>query len=272
MLCFYIFFDVLVVMESKFDKFNGEPLVTNTASAEEIDHFARLAAEWWDIEGGFKSLHEITPLRMTYVRDQICHHFDRDSENLRPFEKLSILDVGCGGGLICEPLVRLGANVTGIDAVFDNIEVAKRHASDMKLNINYQNILPEELILQSRKYDILINMEVIEHVSNADAFVMACSGLLNPGGLMVCSTLNRTIKSLALAKIMAEYILLWVPAGTHDWRKFVKPSEFCKYLRGGNLDVIDLCGMGFNPTKNCWNFKDNLDVNYFISAVKTKLP
>ena len=250
------------------NKLNGEEAVSSTALAEELNHFSRLATEWWDPDGVFKSLHEINPLRMTYIRDQICRHFDRDNSNLRSLNRLSVLDVGCGGGLICEPLARLGANVTGIDAVGENIELAKCHAFQMGLNISYQNMLPEELIGRKKQYDILINMEVIEHVADAKAFIITCSELLKPGGLMVCATLNRTIKSFALAKIMAEYVLSWVPSGTHDWRKFVKPSELCKYLRVCGLVVNDLTGLWFDPFRVCWNFSQNLDVNYFISAEK----
>jgi 2-polyprenyl-6-hydroxyphenyl methylase / 3-demethylubiquinone-9 3-methyltransferase len=243
-------------------------LTSGTASADEVGHFAQLAAEWWDQAGDFQSLHQINPLRMTYVRDQICSYFDRDARNVKSLDGLSVLDVGCGGGLICEPLARLGAEVTGIDATAESIEVAKVHANQMGLSINYQNILPEELAKEDRTFDVLINMEVIEHVADVEAFVAACACLLKPGGLMVGSTLNRTIKSLALAKIAAEYILRWVPAGTHDWQKFVKPSEFSRSLRGCGLVVTDFTGMHLGATTGSWDFSKNLDVNYFITAMK----
>jgi 2-polyprenyl-6-hydroxyphenyl methylase/3-demethylubiquinone-9 3-methyltransferase len=240
----------------------------SSASQEEVDHFSGLAAEWWNPVGDFESLHHINPLRMTYVRDQICHHFNRDIDNIKSLTGLSVLDVGCGGGLICEPLVRLGAAVTGIDAAPESIEAAKNHASHVGLNIDYQNTLPEEIIGQDRQFDVLINMEVIEHVSDVDLFIGACEGLLKPGGIMVGATISRTIKSLVLAKIAAEYILRWVPAGTHDWQKFLKPSEFSRYLRSYGLIVSDLSGMRLNLTNGHWCFSENLDVNYFISAKK----
>ncbi len=240
----------------------------STASPEEIEHFTGLANEWWDPDGDFKSLHQINPLRMTYVRDQLCRHFKRDSGHIRSLEGLSVIDIGCGGGLICEPLARLGADVTGIDATMESIKVAQHHADQMGLKIKYQNKLPEELLDEGASYDVLINMEVIEHVADVEAFMTASSALLKPGGIMVGATLNRTLKSLALAKVAAEYILRWVPAGTHDWRKFVKPSEFGRYIRGCGLQLTDLTGMRLDPIDGTWNFSKNLDVNYFISAQK----
>ncbi len=242
--------------------------ISGTASPDEVEHFRRLAQEWWDPDGDFKSLHQINPLRMTYVRNQICQHFGRDINNVRSLEGLSVIDIGCGGGLICEPLARLGAEVTGIDATPESIEIAHLHAEQMGLDINYQYKLPEELVSEGRTYDVLINMEVIEHVADGTAFMAACSALLKPGGLMVGSTLNRTVKSLALAKIAAEYILRWVPAGTHDWRKFVKPSEFGGYLRTSGLELTNLTGMQLDPFKGAWDFTKNIDVNYFLSAQK----
>lgn len=241
--------------------------IRSTAAAEEVEHFASLAHEWWDPDGEFSSLHQINPLRMKYVRDQLCKHFGRDSDNIRSLEGLSVIDIGCGGGLICEPLARLGAEVTGIDATPEGIKVAANHATQMGLNISYQNKLPEDLATEGKTYDILINMEVIEHVADIASFMTACAALLKPGGIMVGSTLNRTLKSLALAKVAAEYILRWVPPGTHDWRKFVKPSEFGRYARESGLELIDLTGLQFNLSGS-WSLSKNLDVNYFISACK----
>jgi len=240
---------------------------SGTASAKEVANFARLAQEWWDPKGDFKSLHQINPLRLAYIRDQLCSHFNRDSENLRSLEGLSVVDIGCGGGLICEPLTRLGAEVTGIDATPDSIEVAMTHAGQMELEITYQNILPEELVAAGKTFDVLINMEVIEHVADIDAFMSACAALLKPGGLMVGATLNRTVKSLALAKVAAEYIFGWVPPGTHDWRKFVKPSEFGHYVRASGLELTDLTGLQFDLARG-WSLSKNLEVNYFIAAAK----
>jgi 2-polyprenyl-6-hydroxyphenyl methylase/3-demethylubiquinone-9 3-methyltransferase len=241
-----------------------------TVVSDEVDHFASLAAEWWDPNGDFKSLHQVNPLRMTYIRDQICRHYGRETEDFESLSNLSILDVGCGGGLICEPLARLGADVTGIDAVDEGIEVAKSHAHMMSLNIKYQTLLPEELVAKGIMYDVLINMEVIEHVADAEAFMVACATLLKPGGLMLAATLNRTLKSLALAKIMAEYILRWVPMGTHDWQKFVRPSEFCYHIRNNGMDVLDITGMQLNLIGDGWDFSKDLDVNYLITAEKPK--
>ncbi|MBT3916375.1 MAG: bifunctional 2-polyprenyl-6-hydroxyphenol methylase/3-demethylubiquinol 3-O-methyltransferase UbiG [Rhodospirillaceae bacterium] len=240
---------------------------SGTASPEEVANFTRLAEEWWNPAGDFKSLHQINPLRMTYIRDQLCSHFTRDPENVRSLEGLSIVDIGCGGGLICEPLTRLGAAVTGIDATPDSIKIAAAHARQMGLDIIYQNILPEELVAAGVTFDVLINMEVIEHVADVDAFMTACAALLKPGGLMVGATLNRTVKSLALAKVAAEYVFGWVPAGTHDWRKFVKPSEFGHYVRANGLELTDLTGLQFNFAGG-WSLSKNLDVNYFIAAAK----
>jgi 2-polyprenyl-6-hydroxyphenyl methylase/3-demethylubiquinone-9 3-methyltransferase len=241
-----------------------------TVLADEIEHFAGLAAEWWDPSGNFKSLHQISPLRMTYIRDQICSHYGRETGDINSLSNLSILDVGCGGGLICEPLARLGANVTGIDAVDESIEIAISHAHMMSLSIDYKTLLPEDLAEKGPVYDVLINMEVIEHVADIEIFMAACAKLLKPGGLILGATLNRTLKSLVLAKIVAEYILRWIPTGTHDWRKFVRPSEFCYHMRNNGLDVLDITGMQFNLLDDDWNFSKDLNINYFITAEKSK--
>jgi 2-polyprenyl-6-hydroxyphenyl methylase/3-demethylubiquinone-9 3-methyltransferase len=241
-----------------------------TVLADEIEHFAGLAAEWWDPSGNFKSLHQISPLRMTYIRDQICSHYGRETGDINSLSDLSILDVGCGGGLICEPLARLGANVTGIDAVDESIEIAISHAHMMSLSIDYKTLLPENLAEKGQVYDVLINMEVIEHVSDIEIFMAACAKLLKPGGLILGATLNRTLKSLVLAKMVAEYVLRWVPTGTHDWRKFVRPSEFCYHMRNNGLDVLDITGMQFNLLDDDWNFSKDLNINYFITAEKSK--
>jgi len=256
-------YEVLMTLSTQNSELSG------TASAKEVANFTRLAQEWWDPKGDFKSLHQINPLRMTYIRDQLCTHFNRDSENVSSLEGLSVVDIGCGGGLICEPLARLGAEVTGIDAASKSIEVAATHSKQMGLEITYQNKLPEDLVAEGQTFDVLINMEVIEHVADIGAFMAACAALLKPGGLMVGATLNRTVKSLALAKLAAEYVLRWVPAGTHDWRKFVKPSEFAHYVRASGLELSDLTGLQFNLIGG-WSLSKNLDVNYFMSAAKPR--
>ncbi len=248
---------------SKQDKYEIGSIVSG-----EINHFTGLADEWWNPNGAFESLHQINPIRMTYIRDQICRHFRHDKKDIESLLGLSILDVGCGGGLICEPLARLGADVTGIDAVEESVEVAKRHANLVSLNIKYKKILPEELAAQGKMYDVLVNMEVIEHVADIGVFMSSCAKLLKPGGLMLGATLNRTLKSLALAKIVAEYVLKKVPKGTHDWRKFVRPSEFCYHMRNNGLNVLDITGMKLDFIEDSWILSKELDVNYFITAEK----
>jgi 2-polyprenyl-6-hydroxyphenyl methylase/3-demethylubiquinone-9 3-methyltransferase len=243
---------------------------SGTSVMAEIDHFAGLAVQWWNPSGEFSSLHKINPLRMQYIRDQICHHFDRSITDIKPVSNLSVLDVGCGGGLICEPMKRLGANVTGIDAVSASIEVAVSHAHLMALDIDYKVLLPEDLVAKGETYDVLITMEVIEHVADIEVFLDACAKLIKPGGLMLGSTINRSIKSLVFAKIGAEYILKWVPIGTHDWRKFVKPSEFCYHMRSNGLNVEDITGMKLNVIEDYWRFSQDLDINYLIAAKKQK--
>ena len=255
-----------IITENK----NHDIAGAGTVLLDEIEHFASLATVWWDPSGDFKSLHQINPIRMTYIRDQICSHYNRETGDINSLSNLSILDVGCGGGLICEPLARLGADVTGIDAVDESIEVAKSHAHMMSLSIEYKTLLPEDLVAKGQIYDVLINMEVIEHVADIEVFMAACAKLLKPGGLILCATLNRTLKSLVLAKIVAEYILRWVPAGTHDWRKFVKPSEFCYHMRNNGLDVLDITGMQLNLFDDDWDFSQDLSINYFIAAEKSK--
>ncbi len=239
-----------------------------TASAREIEHFADLAEAWWDPEGDFKALHRINPLRLTYIRDQICRHFERDTADLTSLSDLEIIDVGCGGGLLCEPMARLGANVTGLDATPGSIDIARHHAGQMGLDIDYQVGLPEEFAERGQKFDVVLNIEVIEHVNDIDTFMAACGALVRPGGLMLGATLNRTVKSLALAKIGAEYVLRLVPPGTHDWLKFVKPSEFTAHLRQAGLEVKDLTGLNFDPLSGDWLLGGDLDINYLICAAR----
>ncbi len=244
----------------------------NTADRDEVARFAALADSWWDSEGEFSSLHQINPPRLTFIRDQLCIHFGRDSLAARPLDGLSIVDVGCGGGLICEPLARMGATVTGIDAAEEGINVARHHARSQGLDIDYRSALPEDLAEDlaggGAVYDALINMEVIEHVTDAAAFMAACAGLVRSGGAMAASTLNRTLKSLALAKFGAEYVLRWVPPGTHDWRKFLRPSELAVHLRGNGFDIRKIEGIRYNPFTGEWSLAGDLDINYLMFAVK----
>lgn len=243
---------------------------SSTAEAGEIARFAALAEAWWDPDGKFKPLHKQNPARLTFIRNHVARHFDRDPLGGRAFEGLDILDIGCGGGLLCEPARRLGARVTGIDAAEESIRVAARHARETGLDIEYRATLPEELAAKGRQFDVLLNMEVVEHVANVDAFLEACCQLVKPGGVMVASTINRTLKSLVLAKVGAEYLLRWVPPGTHDWRKFVRPSELARGLRRNGVHIADLGGLTYSPLGDDWFLSRDLDVNYLAFAVKEK--
>ncbi len=241
---------------------------TGTASPDEVARFTALAENWWDTKGDFAPLHKLNPVRIAFIRDRVAAHFGRDPLDPTPLEGLRLLDIGCGGGLLTEPMARLGATVTGIDAGEENIAVARLHAAQSGLPIEYRCVLPERLMEEGRQFDVVLNMEVVEHVADLGLFLKACSDLLIPGGAMAASTINRTLKSLALAKIGAEYILRWVPAGTHDWKKFVKPSELASGLRPNGVGVTDLKGMAYTPIKDEWRLSRDLDVNYLAFAVK----
>lgn len=240
----------------------------STASPDEIARFTAMAEAWWDPTGNFAPLHQLNPLRLEFIRDRVCGQFGRDPLSDAPFQGLDVLDIGCGGGLLSEPMRRLGASVTGIDAGKENIEVARLHAEQSGLDIDYHHRLPEDLTSEKGRYDMVLNMEVVEHVADLDAFLAASAKLVRPGGVMALSTLNRTLKSLALAKIGAEYILRWLPAGTHDWRKFVRPSELAGGLRGHGIDITELEGMTFSPINAEWRLSRDLNVNYLAFGVK----
>jgi 2-polyprenyl-6-hydroxyphenyl methylase/3-demethylubiquinone-9 3-methyltransferase len=244
------------------------PRPIGTASADEIARFSAMADAWWDPNGKFRPLHRLNPVRIAYIRDRVTEHFGRDPHAPRPLEHLRLLDVGCGGGLLSEPMARLGGSVTGIDAGEKTIRVAEVHARRLDLDIDYRCALPEDLVLQGRSFDVVLNMEVVEHVADLDAFLEASARLLEPGGAMVVATLNRTLKSLALAKIGAEYVLRWLPVGTHDWRKFVRPSELTAGLGRHGVDVLDLKGIAFNPLTDRWSLTRDVDVNYMVFGAK----
>ena len=239
--------------------------MTTTINREEIQKFSDLADEWWDVNGKFKPLHMFNPIRIEYITEKIKQEFNLINRNNNFLKGLKILDIGCGGGLISEPLARLGGEVTGIDASEKNIKVAKLHSKKNNLNINYFNKSPEQLN-NSEKFDIILNLEVVEHVENVDLYIKSCSSLLKKNGIMFTATLNRTIVSYIKAIVGAEYILRWLPIGTHDWNKFIKPEELEKKLSSANFSTIDVKGLEFNPLFNKWKKSDNLSVNYIICS------
>ncbi len=239
-----------------------------TASAEELARFAAMAEAWWDPDGKFKPLHRLNPPRIDYIRLTAARHFGLDPHADQPLKGLSLLDVGCGGGLLSEPMRRLGAEVTGVDALERNIGIASVHAEEGGLDIDYRCMLPEVLAESGETFDIVLTMEIIEHVADLDAFAEACAKLAKPGGAWFLSTVNRTLKSLALAKVMAEYVLRWLPAGTHDWSKFVKPSELARALRNQGAEVKNLTGVTYNPLVDEWFTSRDLTVNYMAYATK----
>ena len=241
--------------------------MTSTINKEEIQKFSKLADEWWDVNGKFKPLHMFNPIRIEYITDRIKHHFKIQDDKPNLLQGLNILDIGCGGGLISEPMARLGAAVTGIDASAKNIKVAKIHAKKNKLNIDYINKSPEQLEYKE-KFDIILNLEIVEHVDNVSLYIRSCYNLLKKDGLMFTATLNRSLMSYLKAIIGAEYILRWLPIGTHDWNKFLKPEELEKILKNEKFSTADVKGLEFNPIINKWKKSDNLSVNYIISSSK----
>jgi 2-polyprenyl-6-hydroxyphenyl methylase/3-demethylubiquinone-9 3-methyltransferase len=246
----------------------ADPLDAPSVDQAEIAKFTRLAAEWWDPNGKFRPLHQFNPVRLKFIRALAAGHFGRDERSLKPFLGLSLLDIGCGGGLLCEPMARMGFTVLGADASERNVGIAAAHASGAGLSLEYRATTAEGLAEQGASFDVLLNMEVVEHVADLGAFLRACAVLLNPGGLMVVATLNRTLKSLALAKIGAEYVLRWLPAGTHDWNRFVRPGELEMFLKDAGLTVTRLQGVAFDPLRWEWRLSTDTDVNYMVAAEK----
>ena len=239
-----------------------------SVDAAEVEKFSRLAAEWWDPKGKFWPLHAFNPVRLGFIRDFAAEHFGRDSQSLKPFEGLSLLDIGCGGGLLSEPMARMGFTVLGADPSERNVKTATAHAADSGLPLTYRALTAEGLVDEGAKFDLILNMEVVEHVADLGAFLKACAKLLRPGGVMLVATLNRTLKSLALAKVGAEYVLRWLPAGTHDWNKFVKPDELERLLEEAGLTVRRVQGVSFNPLRWDWRLSSDTDVNYMVVAEK----
>ena len=240
----------------------------SSLNEEEVRRFAELAEEWWDPDGPFKPLHRINPVRLAYLRDRLCEAFGRDANTARCLEGLRVLDIGCGGGLICEPLTRLGATVTGIDPADETVAVARTHADGAGLDINYEATTAEELLARGEQFDAVLALEVVEHVDNVQAFVDTVTGLAKPGGAVIFSTINRTMKSYALAIVAAEYILRWVPAGTHQWDRFVTPGELTGAFRAAGLTPINEMGLIYNPLTDEWRLNPDTDVNYFAAAKK----
>jgi len=238
----------------------------NTINKKEIEKFSKIAAEWWDPNGKFKPLHKFNPIRIKYIKDNIIKKFNLNSSN-KPLKTINILDIGCGGGLLSEPMSRLGANVVGIDASKKNIEVAKFHAKKNKLKINYICASPEILKIQ-KKFDVILGMEIVEHVEDINFFIKKSSELLKKNGLMFIATLNKTLKSYMFAIVGAEYILKWLPIGTHDWNKFIKPDELIKITKINNLKLEKLDGINFDLLTNEWNLSSNNSVNYIAKFKK----
>ena len=237
---------------------------------DEIAKFEAMAAEWWDPAGKFKPLHMMNPVRLDYVIDQIAAEFGRDRRAARPFEGLRILDIGCGGGLIAEPMARLGATVTGADAAAGNIAVARLHAAQQGLQIEYHATTAETLLEEGRDFDVVLALEIVEHVADPAAFVRMCRDLLRPGGLAVVSTLNRTARSFGAAIIGAEWIMRWLPRGTHEWNRFITPDELAEMAEGAGLTMVDRRGMVFNPLSWRWSLSSrDLSVNYAVTARRT---
>lgn len=239
-----------------------------TVDAREIENFEALAEAWWDPEGEFRLLHRLNPVRIDYIRKHLCAHFGRDPETPEPLEGLRLLDIGCGGGLLCEPTARMGAEVTGLDAGEKNIRVAKAHSEKSGLAIDYRHGSAETLAEAEGRFDAILNMEVVEHVADRALFLRSCGILLKDGGVMVLSTLNRTAKSFAFAIIGAEYVLRWLPRGTHQWDKFVRPSELADDLRSNNLAISHMTGVSYDPLVGAWHLSNDIDVNYMMFVTK----
>ena len=237
-----------------------------TINKQEIAKFSKIATEWWNPEGKFKPLHKFNPIRIKYIKDNIIKNFKLNS-TIKPLKKINILDIGCGGGLLTEPMCRLGANVVGIDASQKNIDIAKYHAKKNRLKINYLCATPEDLKIK-KKFDVILNMEIVEHVENVNFFLKKSSELLKKNGLMFIATLNKTLKSYAFAIIGAEYVLQWLPIGTHDWDKFVKPEDLIKINKENNLKLEKLDGMKFNLLTEQWSLSSDNSVNYITKFKK----
>ncbi|MEK9662461.1 MAG: bifunctional 2-polyprenyl-6-hydroxyphenol methylase/3-demethylubiquinol 3-O-methyltransferase UbiG [Alphaproteobacteria bacterium] len=251
------------------DETNARNAAAGSRDPAELAKFAALADAWWDPDGDFRPLHRLNPLRIGYIRDAACERFGRDARSLTPLDGLRLVDIGCGGGLIAEPMARLGARVTAIDAVDRNIEVARLHAEKRGLAIDYRCTTAEDLAASGETFDIVLSLEIVEHVADPHAFLATCAGLAAPGGMLVASTLSRTAKAFALAIVGAEYVMRWLPRGTHDWKKFVRPSELVRGLEAGGATPVDLTGVTLDPLSGDWRLDArDLAVNYMALAHK----
>ncbi len=240
----------------------------STVDAADVARFSALADTWWDLEGPFRPLHKFNPARLAYIRDRLTAHFSRDARHKRPLEGLRLLDIGCGGGLVSEPMARLGATVVAIDAAAENIGTARAHAAEMGLTIDYRATTAEDLVAAGETFDAVLALEIVEHVSDVPAFTSSLAQLVGNGGILIAATLNRTPQAFLKAIVGAEYVLRWVPRGTHDWRKFLRPSELANALRRGGLTVNDVSGITYSPLTDQWRRTSDLTVNYMMSAVK----
>ncbi len=241
------------------------PMPPNVDPAE-VDRFRRIASEWWSPTGKFAPLHKLGPTRLQFIRDRLVAHFERPLRGLKPLDGLSVLDIGCGGGLVCEPVTRMGAQVTGIDPGAENIEAARAHAADQGLAIDYRITTVESLAAEGRRFDAVLCLEVVEHVPDPAAFLQLCASLVRPGGMMIASTINRTVKAYVLAIVGAEYVLRWLPVGTHQWERFVTPDELTRHLRAAGLRAVHVEGMVYNPISDRWSLSSDTDVNYLAAA------
>lgn len=252
-----------------------ERLTSVSVDPAEMASFSRMAADWWDPAGPFKPLHIMNGARLTFIKETVCEHFGRDPEAERPLEGLRVLDIGCGGGLLCEPMVRLGARVTGVDALERNLKTAKTHAEQVGVDVDYRHGTIEQLVdAGETPFDVVLNMEVIEHVANPPEFMTDCAAMVKApsktetGGIMLCSTINRTMKAFAFAILGAEYVLRWLPRGTHQYEKFVKPAEINRWMLDAGLQVTEQIGMNLNPINNAWTLSGDKSINYVTVGIK----
>ena len=245
-------------------------MTTSTINDDEIAKFSAMAEEWWNPNGKFRPLHKFNPVRLGYIRAEVLRHFGRDGAPMRPFEGLRVLDVGCGGGLLCEPMARLGATGVGADAAVRTIRIAELHAEQSGLEIDYRTTTAEALAAAREKFDVVLNMEVVEHVDNVPLYMKSCADLVAPGGLLFTATINRTFRALALAKIGAEYVLGWLPKGTHDWNRFLAPEEIVALVSRNGLTIEDKTGVVYHPLADEWRQSRDMAVNYMVLAAKPK--